>query len=137
MIISRRHKGDKHPKFFACTDLSLTAQAALRLYQQRWSIEVDNLYLKTFLGLGDFRLQSYEATTKWFAVVLLDLNFLQLQQAQAYAQTQTAPPLADFIYHHRQAHFQALIRAVAEQALATGDVEQVIQRFILPHALLN
>lgn len=137
VIISRRHKGDKHPKFFACTDLSLTAQAALRLYQQRWSIEVDNLYLKVFLGLGDFRLQSYEATTKWFAVVLLDLNFLQLQQAQAYAQTQTAPPLADFIYQHRQAHFQTLIRAVAAEAIATGDVEQVIQRFILPRTLLN
>lgn len=137
VIISRRHKGDKHPKFFACTDLSLTAQAALRLYQQRWSIEVDNLYLKVFLGLGDFRLQSYEATTKWFAVVLLDLNFLQLQQAQAYAQTQTTPPLADFIYQHRQAHFQTLIRAVAEEAIATGDVEQVIQRFILPRDLLN
>lgn len=137
VIISRRHKGDNHPKFFACTDLSLTAQAALRLYQQRWSIEVDNLYLKTFLGLGDFRLQSYEATTKWFAVVLLDLNFLQLQQAQAYAQTQTTPPLAEFIYQHRQAHFQALIRAVAEEAIATGDVEQIIQRFILPRDLLN
>lgn len=141
VIISRRHKGDKHPKFFACTDLSLTAQAALRLYQQRWSIEVDNLYLKVFLGLGDFRLQSYEATTKWFRVptgrVLLDLNFLQLQQAQAYAQTQTAPPLADFIYQHRQAHFQTLIRAVAAEAIATGDVEQVIQRFILPRTLLN
>ena len=149
VIISRRHKGaprgHPHPKFFACTDLSLTAGlplgTALRLYQQRWSIEVDNLYLKVFLGLGDFRLQSYEATTKWFRVptgrVLLDLNFLQLQQAQAYAQTQTTPPLADFIYQHRQAHFQALVRAVAEQAIATGDVEQVIQRFILPRDLLN
>jgi hypothetical protein len=137
VIISRRHKGDKHPKFFACTDLSLTAQAALRLYQQRWSLEVDNLYLKVFLGLGDFRLQSFEATTKWFAVVLLDLNFLQLQQAQAYAQTQSAPSLADLIYQHRQAHFQTLIRAVAEEAIATGDVEQVIQRFILPLDSLN
>lgn len=137
VIISRRHKGDKHPKFFACTDLSLTAQAALRLYQQRWYIEVDNLYLKVFLGLGDFRLQSYEATTKWFAVLLLDLNFLQLQQAQAYAQTQSAPPLADFIYQHRQAHFQTLLRAVAAEAIATGDVEQVIQRFIFPRDLLN
>ncbi|MEZ4870097.1 MAG: hypothetical protein R3C14_52700 [Caldilineaceae bacterium] len=109
----------------------------MRLYQQRWSIEVDNLYLKVFLGLGDFRLQSFEATTKWFAVVLLDLNFLQLQQAQAYAQTQSAPSLADLIYQHRQAHLQALLRTVAEQAIATGDVEQVIQRFILPLDSLN
>ncbi len=137
VLISRRHKGDKRPKFFACTDLTLTAQAALRLYQQRWPIEVDNLYLKEFLGLGDFRLQSLEATTKWFAVVLLDLNFLQLQQAQQYEQTQTTLPLADFIYQHRQAHLQALLRTVAQEAIATGDVEQVVQRFIVPLNSLN
>lgn len=141
VLISRRHQGDKRPKFFACTDLTLTAQAALRLYQQRWPIEVDNLYLKEFLGLGDFRLQSFEATTKWFRVptgrVLLDLNFLQLQQAQHYAQTQTAPPLADFIYQHRQAHLQTLLRTVAEEAIRTGDVEQVVQRFMLPTTALN
>ena len=137
VIISRRHKGDKRPKYFACTDLTLSAQAALRLYQQRWPIEVDNLYLKEFLGLGDFRLQSYEATAKWFAVVLLDLNFLQLQQAQAYEQSQTAPPLADLIYQHRQAHLQALLRTVAEEAIRTGNVEQVVQQFIVPMNMLN
>lgn len=132
VIISRRHKGDKRPKFFACSDLSLTAQATLRLYQQRWPIEVDNLYLKQFLGLGDFRLQSFEATHKWFAVVLLDLNFLQLQQAEHYQQTRTIPPLSDFIHQHRQAHLQTLLRTVAEDAIRTGDVEQTIQRFIVP-----
>ena len=137
VIISRRHKGAKRPKFFACTDPTLSAQAALRLYQQRWPIEVDNLYLKEFLGLGDFRLQSYEATTKWFAVVLLDLNFLQLQQAQTYEQTQTAPPLADFIYQHRQTHLQDLLRTVAEEAIRTGDVEHTVQQFIVPMNNLN
>ncbi len=137
VIISRRHKGDKRPKYFACTDLTLTAQAALRLYQQRWPIEVDNLYLKEFLGLGDFRLQSLEATTKWFAVVLLDLNFLQLQQAQHYEQTQSTLPLAEFIYQHRQTHLQELLRTVAEEAIRTGEVEQVVQRFIVPLNSLN
>lgn len=137
VIISRRHKGDKRPKYFACSDLTLTAQAALRLYQQRWPVEVDNLYLKEFLGLGDFRLQSLEATTKWFAVVLLDLNFLQQQQAQHFEQTQTIAPLSDFIVQHRQAHLQTLLRTVAEEAIRTGDVEQVVQRFIRPATALN
>jgi len=35
VLISRRHPGDKHPKYFMCTDLSLSAQEALRYYQQR------------------------------------------------------------------------------------------------------
>ena len=137
VIISRRHKGDQRPKYFACSDLTLTPQAALRLYQQRWPIEVDNLYLKEFLGLGDFQLQSLEATTKWFAVVLLDLNFLQLQQAQQFEQMQTTAPLSDFIVQHRQAHLQTLLRTVAAEAIRTGDVAQVVQRFVLPANALN
>ncbi len=63
-IISRRHKGDQRPKAFVCTDLNLSAQEALRWYQRRWPVEVDNLYLKEALGLADFRLQSFEATDK-------------------------------------------------------------------------
>ena len=47
------------------------------IYQKRWPIEVDNFYVKQHLGLADFRVQSYEATEKWFAVVFLALAFLQ------------------------------------------------------------
>jgi hypothetical protein len=38
---------------------------------------VDNFYVKQHLGLTDFRVQSYEATEKWFAVVFVALAFLQ------------------------------------------------------------
>lgn len=130
VIISRRHKGDKSPKFFLCTDLSLAAQEALRLYQRRWPVEVVNLYLKEGLGVGDFRLQSFEATDKWFAVVLLSLNYLQFQQAQHYVQTQEVESLADLIRQHRLQHWQRLIREIAQEAHRTTDVEAVVQRFM-------
>ncbi len=48
-------------------------------------MEVDNTYLKNALGLGDFRLQSFEATQKWFAVVMLAINYLQYRMALAYS----------------------------------------------------
>ena len=70
-IISKRRPGDKYPKCFVCTDLTLTVQQALQYYQRRWPVEVDNLYLKEALGLSDFHLQSFEATDKWFAVAVL------------------------------------------------------------------
>lgn len=76
-IISKKRPGDKRPKYFICTDLSLSAQEVLRSYQKRWAVEVDNLYLKHALGLGDFRLQSFEAIEKWFAVVVLAINYLE------------------------------------------------------------
>ncbi len=83
VIISKRHNRDKHPKYFLCTDTSLSAQAILKWYGKRWSIEVEYWYLQQFLGLGDFRVQSYEAMVKWYAVVYLVLTFLwQLYESQ-------------------------------------------------------
>jgi hypothetical protein len=138
-IISRRHPGDKRPKYFlpalavrpGCTDLSLSAQEALRHYQQRWPVEVDNFYLKEALGLGDFRLQSFEATEKWFAVVLLAMNYLQYQQAQDYLPAGTSRSLADLIRQHRIEHAQDVLRSVAQEVLRTGSVEGVLRRFIV------
>ena len=77
VLISKRHPRDTHPKYFLCTDLSLSAQQILSIYQKRWPVEVDNFYVKQHLGLADFRVRSYEATEKWFAVVFLAWVFLQ------------------------------------------------------------
>lgn len=128
VIISRRHKGDPRPKYFLSTDLSLSAQEALRLYQRRWPVEVDNFYLKESLGLADFRLQRFEAIDKWFAVTLVSLNYLQYQQAQRYLETGYLFPLADLIRQHRWTHLENTIRLIAQEALQTGDVEQVLRR---------
>jgi hypothetical protein len=70
----------------------------------RWPVEVDNIYLKQALGLGDFRLQSFEPIQKWFQVVLLSLKYLQYQQALTVVKTGKLRILADFIRIHRQEH---------------------------------
>ena len=75
VLISKRHRGDKRPKYFLCTDLSLSPQQILTFYQKRWPIEVDNYYVKQLLGLGDFRVQSYEATEKWMAIIFLAYTY--------------------------------------------------------------
>ncbi len=51
VLISKRHRGDKRPKYFLCTDLSLSPQQILTFYKKRWPIEVDNYYVKQLLGL--------------------------------------------------------------------------------------
>ena len=58
VIISRRHNRDKSPKYFLCTDLTLSAKEILTWYAQRWPQEVDFWYLKQRPGLGDFRVQA-------------------------------------------------------------------------------
>jgi hypothetical protein len=87
-------------------------QQALRYYQKRWPVEVDNTYLKNALGLGDFRLQSFEATEKWFAVAMLAINYLQYRMALAYNKNLPRTSPADFICQHRLEHFQTLLRTL-------------------------
>jgi hypothetical protein len=46
VLISQRHPRDQHPKDFLCTNLALSAQHILSIYQQRWPIAVDNFSVK-------------------------------------------------------------------------------------------
>ena len=126
-IISKKRPGDKFPKYFVCTDLTLSVEQALRYYQKRWPVEVDNTYLKIALGLGDFRQQSFEATQKWFAVVLLAINYLQYRMAIAYCKNRSKVPLADFIRQHRLEHFQKLLRSVLEPFAPAQQIETCLQ----------
>jgi hypothetical protein len=126
-IISKKRPGDKFPKYFVCTDLTLTVQQALRYYQKRWPVEVDNTYLKNALGLGDFRLQSLEATQKWFAVVMLAINYLQYRMALAYTKNPSKACLADFIRQHRLEHFQTLLRSVLTPLAQPQQIETCLR----------
>jgi len=127
-IISKKRPGDKFPKYFICTDLSLSVQQVLRYYQKRWPVEVDNLYLKNALGLGDFRLQSFEAIEKWFAVVVLAINYLQYRMALAYTANLSKATLADFIRLHRLEHFQNLLRSVLQPFAPPQKIETCLQQ---------
>jgi len=131
VILSKKRPGDPHPKYFLCTDPSLTAEEALKLYQKRWPVEVDNLNLKEVLGLGDFRLQSFEATQKWFAVVTLAINYLQYTAMLAYRPRQALPSLAEIKRQHQQAHLDTLLRClVAEIKKEPQRVEDILRAYL-------
>lgn len=127
-ILSKKRPGDTLPKYFVCTDLTLTVQQALRYYQKRWAVEVDNIYLKQALGLGDFRLQSLEATLKWFAVVMLAINYLQYRLALTYSSNLPKASLADMIRQHRLKHFQTLLYSVLEPVAQPQQIEICLQK---------
>lgn len=129
VLISKRRRGDKRPKYFLCTDLSLSPQQILTLYQKRWPIEVDNYYVKCLLGLGDFRVQSYEAIEKWFAIIFLAYTFLQWRLNHSQPE-EGFKVVADVIRHHRQGHARRVLEAACQFALVCEDMSQVIDRFV-------
>jgi hypothetical protein len=128
VFVSRRHYRDNHPAYFLSTDLTLPATVALQGYGRRWSCEVDNFYLKTQVGLADFRVQPYEAVDKWCAVVQLAWAYVEWR----YAQERSAQIrcLADIIRRHREEHTRDWLTGALQMALETGSIEQVLERFL-------
>jgi hypothetical protein len=129
VLISQRHPRDKHPKYFLCTNRALSAQQILSIYQKRWPIEVDNFYVKQHLGLADFRVQSYEATEKWFAIVFLALGFLQWRLNHAHTKEQWHA-LADVVRQHRYEHARTLLETACQEAATLSDYLPVLKRFL-------
>lgn len=146
VFISKRHPRSKHPAYFLCTDLTLTAQAGLVRYGDRWPTEVDNFYLKTRLGIADYQLQAFEAIEKFHAVVFLALAYGQYRLVQALAaQYRTGQPLtqdqpktlAEVIRLHRAEHDIQLLKAAAQLALQCGSIVPVLNRFVRPCSAIS
>jgi hypothetical protein len=127
-LATKRHYRDHRPAHFISTDLSLAPQTALRWYARRWNCEVDNFCLKERLGLGDFRLQAYEAIDKFCAVV--HLSYAYTQWRLAYTTDRRVRNFADVIRLHRDEHARDWLIGACQEAIATGDIEAVIQRFL-------
>ena len=107
----------------------MSAKQILSIYQKRWPVEVDNFYVKQHLGLADFRVQSYEATEKWFAVVFLTLVFLQWRLNHAEAKDHMHS-LADVVRPHRYEHARTLLETACQEAAQTCDSVAVLKRFL-------
>lgn len=129
VLISKRHPRDKHPKYFLCTDLSLSARTALIWYGNRWPLEVDYWYLKQPLGLGDFRVQAYEAIAKWYAVVHLVLIFLQWRLYESKADKHPLRSVAEVIRLQRAEHAYEFLRTACQEVLQLGAIEPVLARY--------
>ena len=130
VLLSQRGPGVRTPKYFLCTDLTLYAQEILSRYQHRWGQEVDYWHVKLQLGLGDFRLQSYEAIEKWYAVVYLVLAYLywrSYEYAEVHGHTTS---LSEVLAGIRHFHQREVLRAACEEVARGTAVEEVLERYL-------
>jgi hypothetical protein len=130
VLLSQRGPGVRTPKYFLCTDLTLSAQEILSRYQHRWRQEVDYWYVKLQLGLGDFRLQSYEAIEKWYAVVYLVLAYLYWQSYEHKKKHGHATSLSEVVARLREEHQREVLRTACEEAAQGTPVEEVLERYL-------
>src|SRR5439155_8798104 len=102
---------------------TLSAKQVLEFYTRRLDVEVDHLYLKTRLGLADFRMRSLEATTKYFSAVFLTLAYLHWRFHQT--KDRSVKTLSDAIARHRHEQWQATLVDFGERVLKKRAVEPV------------
>jgi hypothetical protein len=128
VIDSKTHPRARRSAYFGCTDLHLQMQTALQRYAHRWGCETDNLYLKTRVGLGDFRVRSYEAIDKYVAVVPLALAHAQWRLR--HERSAQLKRVADVIRLHRDEHTCDWLRGACQEASQTGDIEAVLIHYL-------
>ncbi len=128
VFFSKRHPRERSPAYFACTDLACSAKQTLQGYAWRWSCEVVNFYLKTQLGLADFRVQSYEAVDRYMVVV--HLAWAYVEQRFAHERSAQIKTYGDIIRRHRDEHAVAWLTGAIQMAVETGDTQAVLQHFL-------
>ncbi len=128
VFFCKRHPREKSPAYFMSTDLTRSAQDALQGYRGRWSCEVVNFYLKTQLGLADFRVQSFEAVDKYLVVVFLTWAYVERRfEQERSAQIKT---YGDLIRRHRDEHAVDWLTGALEMMQQTGDMQAVLQLYL-------
>jgi hypothetical protein len=128
VFFCKRHPREQSPAYFMSTDRTRSAQWALQGYRKRWSCEVDNFYLKTQLGLTDFRVRSYEAVDKYMVVVLLTWAYVERRFCQERSiQIKT---YGDVIRRHRDEHAVDWLTGALTMLQEVGDMQQVLQHFL-------
>jgi hypothetical protein len=112
--------------------LTCSAKQALQGYTWRWSCEVVNFYLKTQMGLTDFRVRSYEAVDKYMVVVHLAWTYVE----RRFAQERSGPvkTYGDIIRLHRDEHAVIWLTGAVQMAVETGDMSLVLDRFLRRHS---
>jgi hypothetical protein len=128
VYFSKRHPREKSLAYIGCTDLTCSAKRALQGYTWRWSCETVNFYLKTQIGLADFRVQSFEAVDKYILVV--HLAWAYIEQRFAQERSVQVKTYGDIIRLHRDEHAVDWLSGAIEMAIETGDADLVLQRFL-------
>lgn len=128
VLFSKRHPRARTRAYFLSTDLARSVGETLRGYGGRWSCEVVNYYVKTQLGLADFRVRSFAAVDRY--MVAVHLAWAYVEQRFVAERSASVSCYGDLIRRHREEHARAWLTAAVQEALAGGALEPVLERFL-------
>jgi hypothetical protein len=89
---------------------------------------VGNFYLKTQLGLSDFRVRAYEAVDKYMVVVLLTWAYVERRFEQE--RSVRIKTYGDLIRRYRDEHAIKWLTRAVKMMQETGDLKQVLAHYL-------
>jgi hypothetical protein len=108
----------------------LKVQEILQRYQKRWAIETDYWQVKMQLGLGDYRLQSYEAIAKWYTVVYFVLAYLYWRKYEEERSHGGPISLSEILQATRREHDREVLRQACTEVSQGTPIEDVLKRYL-------
>ena len=130
VVISQKRPGRGAPRYFLCTDTHWKVQEILQRCQKRWAIETDYWRAKMQLGLGDYRLQSYEAIAKWYTVVYMVLAYLYWRKYEEERRHGGTISLSDILQATRWEHDREMLRQACTEVSQGAPIEEVVERYL-------
>ena len=112
IIASRFSFKTKHPMYILCTDESIRVQEILDRYAARWECETDYYYLKTRLGLCDFRVRSALAIKRYLCIIHFIDFYLQYRQMLKMRKKGKYISLSEIIKQHVAEHKEKTKRTI-------------------------
>jgi len=105
----------------------LGTKKVLNRYLRRWADEIDHLYLKTRLGLEDFRIRSVEGITKYLTLTFLSLAYLYWRRGSMPSPDEKK--LSEMISEHRTGHLLKALDHFGQEVLRLQSVDDALKTF--------
>lgn len=130
VLICYERDGDnfKAPMYLLSTDVELNAETVISYYQNRWNIETNYKYLKSNLGFDEYKVRSILSIERYFLLVFLTLNFLEIYRLQILSSEAT---LGDALRELSGNSFQALVYYIYSQAKEDVPIKKLLVKLKL------
>ena len=130
VLICYEVNGDKlkPPVYILSSDITLNSETVIKYYLNRWSIETNYKYLKTHLGFDEYKVQSLLSIERYFLLVFLTINFLELYRLHHLNQITT---IGDTISHIRSLTAKNLVLFIYNQAKSNVPFKTVLHKLKL------
>jgi SRSO17 transposase len=79
-----RESEDIVPIYLISTDIALSSKDIISFYQERWNIETDYKYLKSYLGFDEYKVRNLRAIERYLLISFLAINLLHLSKQKEH-----------------------------------------------------